>query len=250
MKQAYEKLYDDCSILETFRNDAHFVSMQGKYYSKNERKFMLIGRATNGWGSLDTQSKQSFGTDAESQFNSLNRWRWIESINGTLYSTHDRDETNLAKRYCIDKKPYWAYTKAIWTQLPGLIHDDEIWMENIAWSNLYKVSPPQSDNPDWHSQEIQREACKEILKKELEVYQPTHILVITGFDWFAPFSVLFSNVHDMGKRNVLRGENKNEVYVEGTATYKNAKVVIACRPEWRDSMGYVSAVLNAFRENA
>lgn len=247
MRRVYEKLYDDCSTIETFYNDAHFVSMQGKYFSNNERKFMLIGRATNGWGSLDVLSKQDFGIDAESQFNSLKRWSWIESVNGILYSTYDREEKNLTKRYCIDKKPYWTYTKAIWEQLPGMIHSDEIWMENIAWSNLYKVSPSQSNNPDWNSQEIQRKACIEILKKELEAYKPTHILAITGYDWFKPFSILFDDVYDIGKRNILRGKNKNEVYVEGIATYETAKVVIACRPEWRDRIKFVSSVLDAFK---
>lgn len=245
MKTAYKKLYEDCICMETFIENAHFVAMEGEHYSKNSRKFMLIGRATNGWGFLATNSKEIFAEEAESQLKSFHRWNWIESINGTLYSTHDR-EKSLVERYCIDKKPYWAYTKEIWKRLSGSIHDDEIWQKNIVWSNLYKVSPTKSDNPDWKSRQIQQAACIGILKKELEIYNPTHILIITGFDWFEPFAHLFENVNDTGKRNILRGKNKNAVYVEGTATYKNAKVVIACRPEWRESKKYVSDILSAF----
>lgn len=117
------------------------------------------------------------------------------------------------------------------------------------WSNLYKVSPLLGNNPNWKLQQIQQRACIEILRKELEVYQPTHILIITGFDWFEPFSCLFENVCDFGCRNILRGKNKNEVYVEGIATYKNARVAIACRPEWRDSEEYVSEVVQTFCNN-
>ena len=248
MKELYKNLYDDCLLNNSFFNDAHFVSMQGVYYSENTRKFMLIGRATNGWGSLNTLNKETFGNEAAEKFEDLDRWNWIESINGTLYSAHD-SEKNLAKRYCLDKKPYWSYTKSIWKQLTGSVFDDDIWQKNIVWSNLYKVSPLVSGNPDLKYQQIQRKACIEILKKELEIYQPTHILVVTGFDWFEPFSCLFENVHDFGCRNILRGKNKNEVYVEGTATYKNANVVIACRPEWRDGNGYITEVLKTFNDN-
>lgn len=246
MKKAYEKLYEDCIASESFFDDAHFVSMSGEYYQDNTRKFLLIGRATNGWGAMDTLTKESFANEAEAQFNNHDRWNWIESINGVLYSTHDRYEKNLAKRYCIDKKPYWTYTREIWKQLSGTIHENDIWQKNIAWSNLYKVSPKQSDNPDWNSQQIQQKSCIEILKRELELYTPSHIPIISGFDWFEPFAELFTDVCDTGKRNILRGPKKNDVFVEGTAMYKNAKVVIACRPEWRDCEGYVDAISKAF----
>ncbi len=246
MKQLYEKLYDECKKSVYFQKDAHFVAMQGEYYQENSRKFMLIGRAPNGWESLNVNSKEEFGERAETQFRNTDRWNWIESVNGTLYSTHDRNISNLSKRYCVDKKAYWAYTKKIWEQLPGKIHEDEIWQKNIVWSNLYKVSPKESDNPDWKSMQIQQGTCIEILRKELEIFEPTHILIITGFDWFEPFAGIFSDVYDTGKRNVARGKNKNEVYVEGTAMYGTAKVVIACRPEWRDSVTYVKTITDEF----
>jgi len=248
MRLLYEQLYEDCSASESFFRDAHFVSMQGEHYLKNSKRFMLIGRAPNGWGSLDTQSRETFGKDAESQLRSYDRWNWIESVNGTLYSTHDRHETNLSKRYCIDKKPFWTYAKSIWKQLPGSFTEDDVWQKNIVWSNLYKVSPFEKDNPDWQTRQLQYQACLQILKRELELFQPTHILIATGFDWFEPFSSLFEQVVDTGKRNVARGRGKNEVYVEGTAAYRGAKTVIACRPEWRDRSGYVAEVVKTFRE--
>ena len=166
MKTLYEKLYEDCQASETFFQDAHFVPIQGEYYQKNSRKFMLIGRAANGWESLSTDSKDAFGNAAESQFKDYDRWNWIENVNGTLYCSGGK-EKNLSKRYCIDKKPYWVYTKSIWEQLSGIVHDDVIWQKNIVWSNLYKVSPLCGDNPNWKSIHIQQDVCIQILKKEL-----------------------------------------------------------------------------------
>jgi hypothetical protein len=246
MKALYEQLYNDLHLYPGHDQYAHFVSMRGEEYNCGTRRFMLIGRATNGWGALTTKSATAFGEAAQNEFDDHGRWNWIESIDGTLYSTHDKDKTNLSKRYCIYKNPYCYYSKAIWSRLPGTFQDNEIWMKSIAWSNLYKVSPIECGNPSIRMQEIQLATCKEILKRELEIYKPSHILAITGFDWFAPFADLFEEVKDSGKRNVLRGVNKNADYVEGTATYGDAKVVITCRPEWRDKEAFVSAALSAF----
>jgi hypothetical protein len=219
--------------------------MKGTCYAQNELRFMLIGRAPNGWESLNAQNGEAFGNEAEQLFNT-DRWNWIEVINGTQYSTHDKDQSDLKNRYCIDKKPFWTFSKAIWEKLSGQSSTNLIWQKNIVWSNLYKVSPKNSDNPSWHSQQMQQQVCMDILKKELDVYQPTHVLVVSGFDWFEPFASIFEKVQDTGVRNILRGESKNEVCVEGKATYNNAKVVIACRPEWRNKEAYVEEVAEAF----
>ena len=245
MKELYKRLYQDCAQSEAFIQDAHFVSMRGVFYNENKKKLLLIGRAPNGWGSLLTANADAFAEDAQRQFNDVHRFNWIESVNGTLYSTHDRQNKN---RYCIDTKPFWYYAREIWQALSGEARDYYIWTENIAWSNLYKVSPAQSDNPSSESMILQRPACIDILKRELELYAPTHILLLTGYDWFAPFSEVFEDVVDTGKRNVMRGASKNEDYVEATARYHDAKVVVACRPEQRDKAGFVEAVVNAFGE--
>lgn len=93
MKSAYEKLYEVCSVKESFFDAAHFVAMQGEHYQNNTRKFLLIGRAPNGWESWGKLTKNEFGSKAEEQFKDYSRWsKWIESINGTLYSTHDREK--------------------------------------------------------------------------------------------------------------------------------------------------------------
>ncbi len=109
MTELYEQLFNDFRTDPEFERYAHFVSMCGEQYNKGTRRFMLIGRATNGWGTLTAESAAAFGKAAQSGFDDHERWNWIEAIDGTLYSTHDQDQSNLSKRYCIDKKPYWDY---------------------------------------------------------------------------------------------------------------------------------------------
>lgn len=131
----------------------------------------------------------------------------------------------------------WSYAKAIWEQLPGTSEASPRWMENIAWSNLYKVSPRVEGNPPRKYIDAQKEVCKEILCREMEILKPTHILFMTGYkDWFVDFAECFEVVKNQ------TGKNKNEIYVEATAKFHGAKVVVACRPEYRKKDSYVKSV--------
>ena len=146
----------------------------------------------------------------------------------------------------------------MWEGISGKSEKD--WIKYIAWSNIYKVAPDEvsgskdTGNPTNAMCKKQIEVCRKILKKEIDIYNPTHILFITGFDgWFNDVkgvygvSEIFTNISKTGNRNKCRGEFKNEIYVEETASYNNAKVVIACRPERRNEDKYVEEVLKAFK---
>ena len=126
------------------------------------------------------------------------------------------------------------------------------WMENIAWSNLCKLSPKKGGNPGKKLQEAQRDICREILQCEIDTYKPTHILFVTGYKyWFEHFADIFENVNNYSERNVSRGSDKNYVFVEATATYYNGvKVVVSCRPERRPKEQFVDAVVSAFGVNS
>lgn len=238
MKEQYEKLYNACCELSDFEKEAHFVAIKGNISDKSVR-FMLVGRACNGWGVDDdrTTSAAAYGEKAVEEFNDINRWDWIKEIDGVLY--------NYSKDYCVSHSPFWDYSKGIYEKLRNSPCEG-VWMRDIIWSNLYKISPRTEGNPSEEYQKAEFDACKNILKAEIEAARPTHILMMTGFDWFEPFSDIFTNVRYIG-RNISRGNNKNEIYVEGTAEFKETKVVIACRPDFRDKGSYVKAGVEAFR---
>ena len=46
--------------------------------------------------------------------------------------------------------------------------------------NLYKIAPRKGGNPSEAWQKMQREACVELLRAEIEFFNPTHILFVTG----------------------------------------------------------------------
>lgn len=238
IKRAYERLYRDCKKLSSFKKIVYFAAMKGSEYDKSSCRFMLIGRAPNGWGEKEPESSNadSFGNDMAGRVEDTARWKWVERRNGALYSGH-------STRYCISQKPFWSYARAVWRALCDERQDDDVWMKNIVWTNLYKASPDSGGNPNKKSRRVQLEACREILKEELERFKPTHILVLTGYDWFADFASLFEDAVERGNEY-----GEKEMFVEGSATYNGAKVVIACRPEFRRKQEYVCELLEAFQK--
>lgn len=249
MKKLYEELYYNCKDISDFDTSAHFVSIKGALYESSDIRFMLVGRATNEWGSLFTNTAEIFGMDAERQFNDSHRFCWIEDIKGSLYSAYDREKP-IKKRYCLDKKHYWTYSKEIFKRLTRMELLSPVWQEHIVWTNLYKIAPNSGNginNPDEQLKKAQLATCKKILNREIELYRPTHILIFSGYDdWFEPFADIFSEVKDSGIRNIQKGPNKNYEYVEATAKFGDSKVVISCRPDYRDKDRFVEQIINTF----
>lgn len=42
MRELYKRLYNDCLQSDTFKEDAHFVSMQGVFYEENEKSYCSL----------------------------------------------------------------------------------------------------------------------------------------------------------------------------------------------------------------
>ncbi len=267
MNDLYQKLFFACNENKNFSKDSVFVAIKGSHYDNNTVKLLLVGRAPNSWNPrpnilqgcpnccskaclMTRTSPAVFGHSAQTQFNCTLRWNWIESRKNILYGT--------GTSYCISNKAFWAYAESILRKLiqdqqPKSIQEDPIWMKNIAWSNLYKISPAVGGNPNSYLRELQREVCVSILKEEIDVLKPTHVLFMTGYDWLSDynwsedFRSIFSSINYIGK-NVQRGIKKNDIYVEATAYYNNnIKIVIACRPETRTQEPYTEAVFQAFK---
>ena len=218
-------------------NCCHFVSMKGTEYDSQSVKLLLVGRAPNGWKNLPIDSPEDFGTAALKEFDKIGFTWVVEKVNGHLYSG-DKG------KYCLDKSPFWAYTHLIFNRLTEQKHIGK-WIEKIASTDLYKMAP-MGKNPEKKSIEIQIPVSIEILRYEIQHYLPTHILFVTGAEWFKPFSTICDSFEFLGN-NVSRGKNKNNIYVEGKGRIGRAKVVVTCRPEYRPKDDFVNAVVESFK---
>ena len=274
MKTAYKKLYDKIPIdkdgsgnpVSVFdQTFVTFTAMQGRHYAScksidgKELRFMLVGRAVNGWNEYRGASAFDESLFVETSIQNLtnhpnavahgeDRFEWIDTSQNTaknIYRTGIDHAPEDVGKYYLTRSPFWAYTKEIWDDLYGESSAwSSRWFENIAWSNLYKVAPHHGGNPDAALMKQQEAACVELLRAEIEYFAPTHILFITGTDWFVPFKDIFSNLRF---RDCNCASGKNRIFAEGTAEYRLAggdicRVVVACRPELRNKEGYTQQV--------
>lgn len=254
MKELYQRLYSDtnteykhCKKCVGLSDLSHFVAMKGRKYDQDHVRLFVIGRAVNGWETLPCESGETFSKAAEQEFNAVG-FTWIANNGESFYSLHNIPEDG-EPTYYLSKSPFWRTTEKIWRGLSG--SDDFRFVDHIAWSNLYKIAPKQTGNPSTTMCKKQFAACRDILDAEIRAYKPTHILFITGYEWWyadpiCDFSTLFEN-------NKRLNSNKPDrtIFVEGTAEYRNNNmiipVVISCRPERKDEKAFAAEVLDAFR---
>lgn len=230
MQKEYEKLFEVYQKLSEKQRSSVFTCMVAEEYFKRTKRLMLVGRAPNGWeDKYDISSKEAFGNSARKHFENRERWNWIQkNDNGKLYDGEDDNGKYFAH------SRFWAYTGEIYKGLSGGEGDSaRIWMENIAWSNLYKISPA-SGNPSNKSLKLQyEEICPDILDKEIEYLRPTHILFETDIDW------LFDRIK--AHTEIVSGE-----YIRAKGEYKGADIVIMSRPEQAKKERYVQECLVGF----
>lgn len=281
LKEAFGELYqsipvemDECGTFKPVAEQKYvtFTAMHGYRYfdakdsGGNPFRFMLVGRAVNGWDEYRVPgafTKEEFIETSMKNFQNApetvvrgvdykDRFEWIDTDgdsakNALRVGIDSNPDAIKDKPYLLTRSPLWSYSKGIWTNLYGENQPwEKRWFENIVWSNLYKIAPHDGGNPTEKLMKAQKSACAKLLSAEIEYFNPTHILFITGKDWFMPFADLFSNLK-LREASRPIGENKNHIYVEGTADYLLAggnvcKSIIACRPELRPKEEYVSQV--------
>lgn len=231
-----------------------FVAMRGeKYDSLQDRgipRLMIIGRAVNGWNreNLIYESADTFAESALKCFNDNTRytteWGLNSCKNGEYYSV-----TGDVKYY-LSQSPFWNYSRSVWKNLvQGTeIEDDPDWLQYIVWSNLYKISPRYGGNPDNKLCQAQAEACINILRTEIRLLNPTHILMPVANGWLSWEKGDFSKIFTDG----LIGTKELDIstyeqhIVKRVFLSDHLKVVVTNRPERRKRESYVKVVMIAY----
>lgn len=256
IKNGFKELFETANISSGYRLNrqkvyfnqlSHFSGMKGTKYDHQETRLLIVGRAVNGWMQLNTEDAEKFACDAIEAMQT-NSFSWLVFDNGVLRNDYQKD----GKYYYLNDSPFWRTNKKIWMSISDNSNfkdsEQNKWVDYIAWTNLYKVAPKDTGNPTTTMAKKQLDACKKILKSEIEKFKPTHILFVTGYEgWFEKFKDIFDIEFKNIKKNEYRGENKNSFFAEASGiTSKGIKVVVACRPEFRDENLYVSDVVNSF----
>lgn len=212
-------------------------SYVGKLYGNNQFKLMIVGRAVNGWDN-DLKSFYTVEQIVEHVFNIQFNFNCI--VDNRRISDGE---------YNFRRSAFWQLIKRVLELYgesePDKWYDDEKnWQEKIVWSNLYKVSPVAGGNPDEKLQKETYEISAEILAREVELYRPTHILFITGKDWFyyPKWKGYFNDRID------FNGKFIDDKFVCGVGSINNIKVVVCKRPERFNRMGMALAIKECFEK--
>ena len=192
------------------------IAVSGENYEQSKFRLMYVGRALNGWGSLN-------GNNVEELVRSvLNEKGVKEFLCNAVYDPRHYEDYN------INRSRFWQLCRKI-LEKAG---EDETWAENIVWSNVYKVTY-NGISISWSLMNYIYEACLKILKYELEFFRPNHVVFVTGTNYFLPkdlgnsFEAIFSLEHD---------PLTFEVVSKGIYTCQSGhkiKIVAVNRPECR-----------------
>ena len=229
----YQNLYETLFKLDTpinieegLRSGALVSSsaVAGRDYEKSNFRLMYVGRDLSGWNKLEGNNvcelAEAVLADKSSE----------EFLHCAVHDPQFRDESgNLT--YSINKSPFWQLCKKIMMQAG----EGESWAERILWSNVYKVTY-DGISISWPLMNETFNACLEILKYELEVFKPNHVIFVTGASHFIP--------KDLGDSFVpvclpeqLPANNAFSVISKGIYTDQSGhkvKIVAVNRPEYKN----------------
>lgn len=133
---------------------ALFRTVKGVRFDSQKIRLMIVGRATN-------------GTDKPTP-----DFSWVRSY--------------FEEAHGMTRSQFWNTGKKFFSALTGITLEDD-WYENIVWTNLFRIAPKSGGNPTKKLADNQKRLCIQAHKEDIETYQPTHILYMTGRNWMCDF---------------------------------------------------------------
>lgn len=212
----------------------------GKLYGQSKIRLMVVGRAVNGWNEEDYSNFIDSRDIAEHAFKIYDNADFSRIVKMT-----DKDEYNYI-RSKLHKLTYRVLC-AFGEGTPGHWYDDpKQWQEKFVSSNLYHISPQAERNPSVRQQKATYKISAEILLKEIEIYNPTHIIFVVGKEWM--FDDKWED-HFQYKLGVTFNPTGSK-FITSSGYIGNAKYIVTERPERRVS-GWteeflVNEAINAF----
>lgn len=233
---------------------ARFFPVEGKKYREGENRLMLVGRCTRRWWlhdfKFDTKEKymakageafsHGLGFDFWVDEKGKSKWGEVrnratkEFIRCTKDPEHERKNLDKDKEKLYIAKlsvPFFSYSQPILEHLIETTNSKNPWYERIVWSNLYPVQE-EDRNTDSDMRKILHEPCVELLKTQIEYFNPTHIVFNTAWEasgvmWFGDFAELFTDVS--GSNKICLVPNLNDE----TAKIDNKKPIVVAKGKYK-----------------
>jgi len=207
----------------------------GNMFEKSKARLMVIGRAVNGWeidffeNCIDAYSTTEAILSQSYDFNAIINPKGIPSI-----------DTPQKRNYFYSSSRFWRLIKYLLEEynesdcstqsVDSWYTDEQHWNQRILWSNLYKVAPRNGNNPEWQLIKPQMQTYIDIVKEEIEVHKPEHILFVTDWNYFAPWKREPSFAEDFNIHLTQENYGSNVV---AKGIFNNRKMIVCKRPDIR-----------------
>lgn len=148
-----------------------FCMQWGEFFPMEENTgIMFYGRATNGWVTLESDVDKLFDMDFDDRiFCRDDQMQWVDDYAGYT----DGYNTNTSAFWRVIRRTASAFYAE-----DHLLH--------VAWSNVCKVAP-DGGNPSDSLFYAQLPSARAIMQKEIEIFSPKHVVLLTGQGWAKDF---------------------------------------------------------------
>jgi hypothetical protein len=231
--ESYRELIDELYINRGSYGEeklALFLASVGKDY-KND--LMIVGRAVNGWwikiNKYNDQDKDSALKCIKEGF-SNDGLEWILERWGNV----NKDE-EYNTFYNTKTSPFWRMAMRLSHEL---IENNDLALNKIVWTNLYKVAKEERGNPSEQLMDVQFEKCREILNSEIKLFSPKIIIFLTGLNWAEDFLQGINNI-------MVNPENK---YVKYVGKLNNSLIIVGKHPQGKPEEPHFNEIMNELKK--
>lgn len=211
-----------------------FCIQWGKSFPEDSNTgIMFYGRATNGWLTYGLDVDKLFDKDSEDCIFALeDQMQWVEACAGSQ-----------PEYYNTNRSAFW---RVIRKTASAFYPDEEL--AHICWSNVCKIAPDGA-NPNDGLFYAQLPAARKIMQKELEIFSPRHVVLLTGQAWCQDFLYYLNGSEHTKSIASYRWGNDNEYCVK---VYKIGDIYfyVSEHPERKNEDTHVRALIKAISENS
>lgn len=218
----------------TYQKLMPFCIQWGEFFPHEVNSgIMFYGRATNGWITFESNVDKLFDRDSGDCIFALeDQMQWVEDCAGSQ-----------EEYYNSNRSAFW---RVIRRTAAHFYPEDELL--HICWSNVCKIAPDKA-NPNEGLFYAQLPIARNIMKRELEIFSPKHVVLLTGQSWCQDF-LYFLNGNQLPEPLTSYPWGANDEY--SIMVYKIGDIFfyVSEHPQGKNEGTHVQALIKAISLNS
>lgn len=202
-----------------------FFTQVGKNYFSSQKRILFVGKSVNGWITNDRNVSNLFDINNQDRIvNRSDQMEWVNKLSGSN------------KVYNTNQSAFWRVIKKVSEN----ITQDKCWFNNVAWTNLYKVSPKKL-NPNTKLKNMQLSTAKKILLKDINILDPSVVVFLTS-GWDDPF---LKNTKFQNPKTDFIGWGKYKTFYQ---KIESKVLIYSLHPQGKKETLHKDAILKIIKE--